>query len=337
MTADKRIILSIKDLQLGYTPQNHLLESVNTTVKTGEMVALVGRNGSGKSTLLRTISGLQSSLKGNVLLDGKPFREYYSGEQASMISFSGTISKLTENLTVFEMVSLGRHPYTNWWGSLRQKDTDKIIESIRFVGMEQFTNSRLEKLSDGERQRVMIAASLAQDTKIVVLDEPTAYLDIPNRIEIAEVLFRLKKAGRSVIFSTHDFDIALTYADKLWVIHDKKLVEGAPEDLGIEHIYEKIFLKSDVDFDRKNMRFVRKRLNTKAIYIRPFKDVQVFYWTTRALQRIGYNVLAKDPGNTPFLIIGQTAREFMWILEEKDNRNEFNSLYDLMCHLTQFD
>jgi iron complex transport system ATP-binding protein len=352
--------VELKDLWLGYRPGEYLVRGVNASVRQGEMVALVGRNGTGKSTLLRTIAGIQSAMKGEVLLNGRSIDQIPPRERSLLLSFVGTGSSFTENLTVFEMVSLGRHPYTNWWGALREADRQKIDQSIRFVGMEQFVDARVDRLSDGERQRVMIAMALAQDTRVMILDEPTAFLDIPNRIGIVEVLHRLKEEGRSVIFSTHEFDNAFSYADKIWAIHEGQLIEGAPEDLGMDGAYEKLFSESKVAFDAANLRFVRRRVQEKQIVLYAAKK-SLDHWTRRALERVGYGV---EPGRAeltgsgsvksgdmksrgtgidetvrvgvPELRTGKDERGVYWKLAEGDNEKVFRSLYELTGFLLRF-
>ena len=352
--------VELKDVWLGYRPGEYLVRGVNASIRPGEMVALVGRNGTGKSTLLRTIAGIQSAVKGEVLLSGRSIREIPPRERSFLLSFVGTGSSFTENLTVFEMVSLGRHPYTNWWGALREADRQKIDESIRFVGMERFVDARVDRLSDGERQRVMIAMALAQDTRVMILDEPTAFLDIPNRIGIVEVLHRLKEEGRSVIFSTHEFDNAFSYADKIWAIHEQQLLEGAPEDLGMNGAYEKLFSESKVDFDHANLRFVRRRVQEREIVLHPLGDT-VDHWTCRALERIGYRVEhggttepgsgsgkannlkstgdgVRQTGSEGIMEVrtGKDEQGVCWKLAEGDNERAFRSLYELTGYLLRF-
>ncbi len=352
--------MELKDVWLGYRPGEYLVRGVEASVRPGEMIALVGRNGTGKSTLLRTIAGMQSAVQGEVLLNGRSINHIPSRERSLLLSFVGTGSSFTENLTVFEMVSLGRHPYTNWWGALREADRQKIDESIRFVGMERFVNARVDRLSDGERQRVMIAMALAQDTRVMILDEPTAFLDIPNRIGIVEVLHRLKEEGRSVIFSTHEFDNAFSYADKIWAIHEEQLLEGAPEDLGMNGAYETLFSDAKVAFDYANLRFVRRRIPEKQVVLHPL-DEMVDHWTCRALERIGYrvehggdevpesgSVKTGDPkrkgygldktgrGGVMEVRTGKDKRGVFWKMVLDDNEKEFRSLYELTGYLFRF-
>jgi iron complex transport system ATP-binding protein len=344
MKEETNTILTLKDLWLGYAPGEFLLKQASDEVRYGEMIALAGRNGTGKSTLLRTIAGIQKPIRGTVALKNRPLSSFPVREFAKNISFVATGTGLVENLTVFEMVSLGRHPYTNWWGNIREKDRRKIHESIRFVGMEDFIDARVQRLSDGERQRVIIAMALAQDTRIMILDEPTAFLDIPNRIGILEVLNKLKSHGRTVIFSTHEFDNIFSYADKIWVIHDRQLVSGSPEDLGMKGTYEAMFSDSGVAFDRDNLRFMRKGHYDRVVELSGVNG-PVRYWTQRALERGGFRVA--DSGETG----GQTSRGAgpievsvaaspgtpSWEVRTNDSSRTFQSLYDVMWFLTHFE
>jgi len=335
-------ILNLEDLWLGYAPGAYLVKHATDEIRSGEMIALAGRNGTGKSTLLRTIAGIQKPVKGNVQLQNRPLSSYSPRDFATHISFVGTGISLVEKLTVFEMVALGRHPYTNWWGKIMEKDRHKIHQSIRFVGMEDFTEARVHRLSDGERQRVMIAMALAQDTRIMILDEPTAFLDIPNRIGILEVLNKLKSQGRTVIFSTHEFDNIFSYADKVWVIHNEQLLVGAPEDLGIQGTYEHIFSDSGVTFDRDNLRFLRRGSLDRRLELSGEQGM-VSYWTRRALERGGFRVSenytsgkeSNDAAHAISVIIEKRQGHFSWNIHTEDTNRTFETLYDVMGFLTQ--
>lgn len=343
MKEEPNNILTLDDLWLGYAPGEYLLKEASDEVRRGEMVALAGRNGTGKSTLLRTIAGIQKPVKGHVVLNNRELSSFSAREFAKHISFVGTGTGLVENLTVFEMVSLGRHPYTNWWGNIREKDRRKIYESIRFVGMEAFTGARVNRLSDGERQRVMIAMALAQDTRIMILDEPTAFLDIPNRIGILEVLNKLKSQGRTVIFSTHEFDNIFSYADKVWMISQQELISGSPEDLGMRGSYEHIFSDAGVAFDRDNLKFLKRGQFDRRVVLAGEKGA-VLYWTRRALERGGFQVEEQNstdvkaglaPG-TISVSVEISAEKPSWKMQGSDTSQTFHTLYDLMGFLTHF-
>jgi iron complex transport system ATP-binding protein len=327
-------IMVIEDLWLGYGKDEYLVKAMHAAVRAGEMTALVGRNGTGKSTLLRTIAGILKPRRGSVRLHDRPLNDVDPREFARAVSFVGAGSSAAEDLTVVEMVSLGRHPYTNWWGSLREADRLKVRESLYFVGMEGFEHVKVDRLSDGERQRVMIARALAQDTNVMILDEPTAFLDIPNRIGIVEVLHKLRAEGRTVIFSTHDFDNAFTHADKIWVIHDRQLIDGAPEDLGMAGTFADLFSDSGVVFDDRNLHFLRERTLEQAIRV-ILLDEQVNYWTCRALERAGYRMETEGEETPPFIRIEHDEAGYRWVLQVENRSLTFLSLYRLTEHLVR--
>lgn len=326
--------ISIENLWLGYEQGVPLLESANAEVKEGEMIALVGRNGTGKSTLLKTMARLQAPLLGSVMLNGTPVEALSNRELARQLSFAGPGNGTLEDLTVFELVSLGRHPYTNWWGALRESDREKINESLSFTGMLEFRDARVNRLSDGERQRVLIAMALAQDTGVLILDEPTAFLDIPNRIDVVEVLHRLRSQKRTVIFSTHDFDNVFSYADQVWIIHDRKLVKGSPEELGLQGAFDALFSDSGVRFDRQGLRFVRETDHRTQIGLTG-GDRDGRFWTARALERAGYRVENDAGSGTPGVEVYKVKEAYRWILEDGGTTSEFTTLYELISHLTR--
>jgi len=329
-----REILSVRNLSLYYNPEKPLVAEMNGVIEKGEMVALVGRNGSGKSTLLRTLASIQPIHKGQVFLEHFPLESYSPARLSRLLSFVGTGRTITENISVYEMVSIGRHPYTNWWGKLGDKDKDIIQQAVRFVGMENHMHSRLENLSDGERQRAMIAAALAQDTNLVVLDEPTAFLDVPNKLEIAEVLHRLKNDGRSILFSTHDFETVFNYADKLWVIHENRVIQGAPEDLGIQQVFRELFSMKNILFDEINLRFKRQTEWINPVYVRDGDEISR-QWTIRALERCGYRVTDKENDAWATLIIHKEGEKLRWQIYSGDTNIQFHSLYELASFLTK--
>lgn len=326
--------ISIENLWLGYEQGVPLLESASAEVNEGEMIALVGRNGTGKSTLLRTLARLQAPMQGRVMLNGTPVEALSNRELARLLSFAGPGTGTMEDLTVFELVSLGRHPYTNWWGALRDADREKINESLSFTGMLDFRDARVNRLSDGERQRVLIAMALAQDTDLLILDEPTAFLDIPNRIDVVEVLHRLRSQNRTVIFSTHDFDNVFSYADQVWIIDERRLITGSPEELGLEGAFDALFSDAGVRFDRHGLRFVRETDHREQIGLAG-EDRDGRFWTARALERTGYRVEDAEEGGKPVVEVRKVKGVYRWILTLGSTTKEFTTLYELISHLTR--
>lgn len=216
----------------------------------GEFTALIGRNGTGKSTLLRTIASLAKPMEGHITLSGVRLEELSRMEIAERIAFVSTDEVKVENLKVEDVVALGRAPYTNWVGTLTEEDKAKVACSLRLVGMESFAQKGIQTLSDGERQRVMIARALAQDTPIILLDEPTAFLDLPNKYEICLLLRELAhKEGKCIIFSTHDFNIALDLCDTIAMIDHGHFFYGTTDMLISSGELDRLFEDTALTFD----------------------------------------------------------------------------------------
>lgn len=249
MTASRINIIELCDLSIGY-PGRTLLDGVDTGFGLGEFTALIGRNGTGKSTLLRTIAGLAKPLGGKIAVGGKALEELPARQAASMISFVSTDEVRIANLRVADLVGLGRAPYTNWIGRLSADDRAAVGRSLELVGMTAFADKTMDTLSDGERQRVMIARALAQDTPIILLDEPTAYLDLPNRYQICMLLSELAHTqNKSIVFSTHDLSIALELCDMIAVIEGGRLHNDTASNLIRGGLVQRLFEDTTVRFD----------------------------------------------------------------------------------------
>lgn len=241
--------VQLRGLKLGYGDRV-LIEGADIGFGWGEFTALIGRNGTGKSTLLRTIAGLMRPLAGEIVLDGTPLSALSQREVASRISFVSTEEVRVTNLKAADVVALGRAPYTNWLGSLTAEDRRVVQQSLDLVGMSDFALKPMNTLSDGERQRVMVARALAQDTPIILLDEPTAFLDLPNRYEICLLLRELAhRQGKTIIFSTHDLSIALELCDTMAVIESGRFHYGTAQMLTAGGHIGRIFSGTSVDFD----------------------------------------------------------------------------------------
>ena len=233
-------MLRTEDVSIGY--DHCLLEHLNVQVEAGEFICLIGLNGSGKSTLLQSLCGLQNILSGNIYIDGKNIYSLKQEVLAKYFSLVLTDSIHVDNLSVFNLVAIGRCPHTNWLGHLTKQDKQIVYQAIEQVGLTTKMNTNFTSMSDGEKQRAMIAKVLAQDTPIVLLDEPTAYLDVLNRIHIMQLLKNLsKQMHKSFVVSTHELDLAMQVADKIWLIADNQLYVGAPEDLLLQNIFQQVF------------------------------------------------------------------------------------------------
>lgn len=243
--------IELHDVTLGYG-ERVLMADASVGFGWGELTALIGRNGTGKSTLLRTIAALAKPQRGHITIGGVDASALTMREVASRIAFVSTEDVRVQNLHVWDVVSLGRAPYTNWVGRLTEEDRAKVRESLRLVGMEHFAEASMDSLSDGERQRVMIARALAQDTPIILLDEPTAFLDLPNKYEICLLLKRLAhKEGKCILFSTHDLSIAIEICDTIAVIEGGKFHYGTAGMLMEEGVMQRIFNSAQIEFDRE--------------------------------------------------------------------------------------
>lgn len=323
-------IIELKDLVIGHMKEQSLLQDINLSIRPGEMVALIGRNGTGKSTLLKSMIGLLPLLGGACYLDGAPFESYNLRNRARKLSFVSSHFSQLPSMLVRELVSLGRLPFTGFMGRLGDKDEEFIQRALKEVRLDAFGDRKLEHLSDGERQRTMIARALAQDTPLMVLDEPTAFLDIPNKNELIQLLGGFRDNGKSVVYSTHDLDTAMHYADKIWVIHEGQILEGAPEDLGISGLFDKLFQTSGIRYDLASQRFRYNSLTRGSIRLK--KTVGDSYdWTRNALERLGYEISASAELE---ITLDSSEGVTRWTLHQKNQSCKFDSLYKLARFLS---
>jgi iron complex transport system ATP-binding protein len=228
--------LKARDLTVGYrqgTRTRVVNRGLNLCLRRGTLAALLGPNGAGKSTLMRTLAGLQPPLAGEVWLDGRPLRALSANELARNLAVVLTDRVDAGYMSAYALAALGRYPYTSWDGRLSAEDEAIVQEAMRAARCESLAARAASELSDGERQRVMLARALAQQTPIVLLDEPTAFLDLPRRIEIMHLLRDLAHdTGRAFLISTHDLELALRFADELWLMAaDGAFSVGAPEEV----------------------------------------------------------------------------------------------------------
>ena len=211
-------MITLQQLTLGFNSRT-LLNNCNATFEQGSLTALVGRNGAGKSTLLRVLAALDTPQAGDVIINNTPRSSLNAEQRARLISFVSTQRVRVSNLKCKDVVAIGRTPYTNWMGSLQEQDKQCVVHALEAVGMTAFADRPIDTLSDGECQRIMIARALAQQTPIILLDEPTAFLDIPNRFEICRLLATLAHTeNKTIIFSTHDIDAAMPVCDNVAIL-----------------------------------------------------------------------------------------------------------------------
>ncbi len=251
----KEPAIKIESLTIGYEGKGSFLEvahQINASVYAGELTSLIGPNGVGKSTLLRTLSKLQPSYEGRITLYGENLQEIRKERLATLLSVVLTERPSIYNISVKEMVAMGRNPYTNYWGTLSQKDERVIAEALEMVGIMDLSARKFETLSDGEKQKVMIAKALAQQTPIILLDEPTSFLDYPSKIELMQLLYRLThEMQKTILFSTHDLDLAMQVCDKMALMSSKEIIIGTPEDLSLNHQLSEFMSGKGMLFDYK--------------------------------------------------------------------------------------
>ena len=234
-------MIHINNLSIGYD-KKVVITGINAHIAVGEMTCLLGANGVGKSTLLRTLSAFQPKLAGTIHIDGKPLESYSVSQLAHKLSVVLTERCNIRNMSVDDLIGIGRSPYTGFWGVLSKADKRIVKECAELVGISPLLGRMIHTLSDGERQKVMIAKALAQETPVIFLDEPTAFLDFPSKVEIMLLLKRLsREMGKTIFISSHDIELALQLADTLWLMNNVGITAGTPKDLAANGVISKFF------------------------------------------------------------------------------------------------
>ncbi|MCC8132379.1 MAG: ABC transporter ATP-binding protein [Tannerellaceae bacterium] len=308
-------------------------EGLDLQLISGAVTCLLGLNGAGKSTLLRTLCGFQPPLKGEIRLLGKPLKNY------SQTTFSLTVGVvLTEKtsaggITVYDLVSLGRHPYTGFFGQLKPHDRAVIEEALQAAGIAHKAQQYVGELSDGERQKVMIAKALAQECPIILLDEPTAFLDVTSRIETMILLRKLaKEQGKTILLSTHDMESAIQMGDYLWLLEKgKPMACGTPEDLILSGQFESYFKKEGILFDSSTGKLSVRR---PGIPVGIEGDFLTAYWVGNALVRNGFK---PSPVRKEYIHIDCRGREHLVIAYPTGSTLEVPSVEALLTLLNTTD
>ena len=337
--------LALQNLTAGYPPSSRtaahaVVKDISVNLLAGELVCLIGPNGAGKSTLMRTVSGMQKPLAGQVLLDGADIHGLSAKEVAKKLSIVLTERIGAGMMTAYELVALGRHPHTNWAGTLTERDHQIIRTSIAATGAAELAHRLVGELSDGERQKVMVARALAQEPQVLILDEITAFLDLPRRVEIMQILRDLAhRENRAVLLSTHDLDLALRSADKVWLLpKNGKLQSGAPEDLVLSGAFAEAFLSEGVEFDTRAGAF---KVNSRhdACEIGVTGEEIPALWTMRALEREGFaprRIVQNADGETHVQIIAADGQT-LWKLNRAGQTSDYDSLAALVAALKRRD
>jgi iron complex transport system ATP-binding protein len=320
-------LLQTANLTIGYRSRNTkdlcLQEDLNLELIEGELICLIGPNGCGKSTLIRTLAGLQNPLSGSILIENRDISIISNARRSELISVVLTDRDAVENITVREVVSLGRYHSSNWLGQYNQDDEKKISMAISQVGLSGFDNRKLGSLSDGEKQRSFIAKALASDSAIMLLDEPTAHLDIPNRVNIMTFLRQLThQTGHSILVSTHDLDLALQLADEIWLMMpEKKIFQSTPEELLVSGYLDTVFGNETLSFNPNSGNFCVKTDSTKEVFVDG--NGTSFELTLRALPRMGF-----IPGKKMECDLKINVNDSHWSIWHGQSVSEFENLSD---------
>ncbi len=255
-------ILKASHLNTGYFAGKQtqcISENVNIKLHQGKLIALIGVNGAGKSTLIRTLSGLQPAISGEILLQQQSLFDYTALDIAREISLVLTEKITFSQATVFDLVALGRQPYTNWMDQLQAEDINAINQALQLTETEELKHKKINELSDGQLQKALIAKALAQDTALILLDEPTSHLDLSYQVTLLKLMQKLAHIqNKSILYSTHDIDSAIQMADEIIIMLKNKTIQDTPCNLIEQGIFDDLFHHADLYFDKQKGKFVIK-------------------------------------------------------------------------------
>lgn len=332
-------LLDARNLTIGHARRGRapfvVGKEISVSLSAGELVCLLGPNGVGKSTLLRTLAGLQPALEGTIELLGESLASLEPEQLAKRLAVVLTDRLGIGAMSVEELVRLGRHPHTGWSGRLKSLDHELVTWAIEAAGVASLRHRLVTELSDGERQKAMIARALAQGTDVLILDEPTAFLDLPRRVEILRLLRNLSRSSRrAMLLSTHDLDLALRGADRLWLMSSGgPLVAGAPEDLVLSGAFQRVFEAEGVDFNPRTGNFQIHDPPRAFVRFRTSGQEVVDFWTVHALERAGYGI-ANSALETTTEVRVLEGPNHRWRLERDGELKEVDSLARLIDTLS---
>lgn len=318
MAEPKSILLQTQSLSVGYG--NHILfKGLNLVAEAGNLICIMGPNGVGKSTLIRTLAGLQKPIAGEIA-----FRSKNEIHHNLAVVLTDRVSSV--NMTVYELVTFGRYPYLNWSIQLKKEDSEIIQRSIEQVQIEHLVDKRLFELSDGQLQMVMIARAIAQDTPVILLDEPTAHLDLNNRVGIMKLLKMLaRKTNKAIIVATHELDLALQMSDVIWLTgKEKNILSGIPEDLVLNGTFDEVFQFKG--FDLKTGKVQHESHRGKTVQL--VGEGYAYLWTKNALERKGFEVTPDDMSCKITTLEGS-----VWSVFNNGVSETFDSIRALMLYL----
>ena len=323
-------LIHTQSLAIGYIEggtNKVLQENINLSLSSGEIISLMGQNGVGKTTFIKTLSGLHKGISGSVYHHDRLIDEISKSSLAKQISVVLTEKPFAAHLSVIELIALGRHPYSNWLGQLSTSDKQAIDLAISQTNIDYLASKKLYQLSDGQFQKVMIARALAQETDLIILDEPTAHLDLSNKIEIMLLLKSIAGSGKGVLIATHDLQVSLQLSDRLWLFNfNQPVLDGCPEDLILQGAIDQTLfpINNNIDLTTGTV----KNLDEHKGNVLLQGDPTMVHWTAQALQRNGYAVNKDSP--TSIII---NCLDYFWKLKSKDTSTSFDSIEDLLMHL----
>jgi iron complex transport system ATP-binding protein len=324
-------------LEIGYSDEkggdSFRRDRICVSAGEGEMVALIGPNGAGKSTLLRTLAGLQRRKAGSIFYGEALIDNYTPAELATLISFVSTEKVQVPLMSVSELVAFGRFPYTGWFGKLNQEDKEKVGEAMESTGIGNLARKMINEISDGERQRTMIARALAQDTPVIILDEPTAFLDISNTYGIFNLLHRLaRERHKTIILSTHDLNIAVHETDKLWIMLERETVEGAPEDAILKGWLASLFSDRHIGFHAEEGKFYFRKEPAGTVSVSG--NGLPYLLTVRALERKGYQISPEEETGIHITVVQESDSSLpVWEMVRNGITSKHDSIHGLVSEL----
>lgn len=316
LCAMKKETIQLKKLTIGYPLKKVskiVAADISASIHAGELTCLLGANGVGKSTLLRTLSGFQSKLSGQIFIAGQEIDTYSDKQLSKVLSVVLTEKGDLYNLSVAELVGLGRTPYTGFWGVLTSKDKEIVSMAMELTGITHLAHRMAHTLSDGERQKAMIAKALAQETPVVFLDEPTAFLDFPSKVEMLLLLHRLSRETQKTIFlSTHDLELALQIADKIWLMHPGEgVLVGTPEDMALNGNLARFFGRKNVVFEPVSGLFRVQHTCHREVSLAG-KSVVTCAMVQKALYRCGIQTVENPEGTVHIQVLDEGGFEIRY-------------------------
>ncbi len=317
-------VISLKNLAVGYENKT-VLNEINLDLRAGELICFMGPNGAGKTTLIRTICRFMSPLSGNILMEGKPLNDWDRQSLARKLSVVLTDRLNAGQLTGRELVAAGRYPYTGWSGRLSADDWSAVDLAMEKTSTLSLASRPYYKMSDGQRQKIMITRALCQETPLIILDEPTAHLDLNNRVAIVSLLRQLAhEENRAVLMATHELDLALQMADELWLAQTGgSVLRGIPEDLVLDGSLDRVFEFKGYDLKTGSVHPLR---SGRQVALEG--EGYMYLWTKNALERNGYEII---PGSPVAIRVAGRESDMPWRLQDR----KFGSVRDLLTALDQ--